>query len=227
MKIASKRVDDCGSSHVRVTPYLGVKRVLDIVGALLVLLVFSWLLILLALLVLIFEGRPIIFRQMRTGRGGKLFALYKFRTMRPLREGESVSAVTDGMRVTPFGRLLRRSSLDELPEFFNIVRGDMSFVGPRPLLPEYLSLYTEEQNHRHDLRPGLTGLAQVSGRNILSWDERFAFDLFYVRHISFALDAAVLFRTVGVVLSRKNLDVISEPFTGSSHTSQKSSSSVS
>jgi len=201
--------------------YLRVKRILDVVGALVLLVLCSWLLALLALLVLLFEGRPVLFSQRRPGRGGRLFALYKFRTMRPAPEGGSAveNAATDAARLTSFGRGLRATGLDELPELFNILRGDLSFVGPRPLLPEYLPLYNEEQAHRHDLRPGITGLAQVRGRNLLSWEERFEADVEYVREVSFGLDIWILFATVGLLFRGRGAEApdspTSEPFKGS------------
>ncbi|MCL2332300.1 MAG: sugar transferase [Actinomycetia bacterium] len=201
--------------------YLLVKRVGDFVCALLALVLLSWLLMLIALAVLLLEGRPVLFVQQRPGRGGRLFKLYKFRTMRPAPEGRSVAenAASDVARLTRFGRGLRATGLDELPELFNIARGDLSFVGPRPLLPEYLPLYTAEQVHRHDVRPGITGLAQVRGRNLLSWEERFAADLEYVREVSFGLDLRILAATVGLILRGRGAEApdgpTSRPFTGS------------
>jgi len=191
------------------------------VGALILLVLLSWLLLLLALLVLLMEGRPVLFAQQRPGRGGRLFKLYKFRTMRLAPEGQSAveNAATDATRLTRFGRILRATGLDELPELFNILKGDMSFVGPRPLLPEYLPLYNKEQAHRHDVWPGLTGLAQVRGRNLLSWEERFEADVEYVREVSLGLDLRILGATIGLVLHGRGAEApdapTSQPFSGS------------
>jgi len=212
--------------------YARVKRAADFACALLALLLLSWLLALIALAVLLVEGRPVLFVQQRPGRGGRLFKLYKFRTMRPAPEGHSATedAATDAARLTRFGRGLRATGLDELPELFNILRGDLSFVGPRPLLPEYLPLYTEEQAHRHDVRPGLTGLAQVRGRNLLSWEERFEADLEYVRRMSPALDLRILAATVGLVLRGRGAEApdspTSKPFAGSSVSEMSESTAV-
>ena len=152
------------------------KRIVDIVCALAAILVFSWLYVVVAVLVRIKLGSPVLFRQPRPGKDGKIFNLYKFRTMTDKRD-ENGKLLSDDVRLTPFGRMLRRTSLDELPEAFNILKGDMSVVGPRPLLVEYLDFYTEEEMHRHDVKPGLTGLAQINGRNAISWEEKFAWDL--------------------------------------------------
>jgi len=154
-----------------------------------------------ALLVRLSMGAPVLFRHTRTGRSGRPFTLYKLRTMRP--GGDS-----DATRLTAVGRLLRTLSLDELPQLWNVLRGDMSLVGPRPLLPQYLARYTPVQARRHEVRPGITGLAQVSGRNGLTWAERFALDVWYVDQQSVALDARILWRTVATVLRR---DGVSAP----------------
>ncbi len=148
-------------------------------------------------------GSPVLFRHTRTGLHGRLFTLYKFRTMRTGTPGEP-----DGARLTPIGRLIRSLSLDELPQLWNVLRGDMSVVGPRPLLPQYLARYSRQQARRHEVRPGITGLAQVSGRNGISWAERFALDVWYVDHRSVALDARIVGRTVLAVLRR---DGVSAP----------------
>lgn len=200
--------------------YLRVKRAGDFVCAALALLLLSWLFALLALMILLLEGRPVLFRQQRPGQAGRLFTLYKFRTMRVSAAGYGAveAAATDAARLTRFGRVLRATGLDELPELFNIVRGDLSFVGPRPLLPEYLPLYSAEQAHRHDLRPGLTGLAQVRGRNLLSWEDRFEADVDYVRNVSLGLDLRILAATVGLMARRRGAQApdgpTSRPFTG-------------
>ncbi|MCI2048590.1 MAG: sugar transferase [Lachnospiraceae bacterium] len=171
------------------------------VAALLVFVLFCWLYALLAVLVRTKLGRPVLFRQERPGRGGKIFTLCKFRTMTD-RRGADGRLLPDSERMTKFGIFLRRTSLDELPEFWNILKGEMSVVGPRPLLPEYLPWYTEEESHRHDVRPGLTGLAQISGRNSLDWDSRLAKDVAYVNGISFALDARIVWATAAKVFGR-------------------------
>lgn len=172
-----------------------IKRFLDIVCALLAITVFSWLYILVALLVRINLGRPVIFKQERPGKNGRIFCLYKFRTMTDKKD-KNGALLSDAQRLTRFGKFLRKTSLDELPEAFNILKGDMSVVGPRPLLCEYLNYYSEEEMHRHDVSPGLTGLAQVSGRNLLSWEEKFRLDLEYVEKVSFFLDVKIVLLTV-------------------------------
>jgi sugar transferase EpsL len=154
-------------------------------------------------------GRPVFFRQERPGRHGRIFRLIKFRTMRDTR-GADGRLLSDAERLTPFGGWLRASSLDELPELINVLRGDMSLVGPRPLLVAYLERYTPEQARRHEVRPGLTGLAQVEGRNALSWEDKFRYDVLYVDHQSLLLDVKILFRTVGQVLARKGISAAGE-----------------
>ncbi|MCR5675182.1 MAG: sugar transferase [Lachnospiraceae bacterium] len=178
-----------------------VKRLLDILLSGLVLLLFSWLYLILCVLVRVKLGSPVFFSQERPGFKGRIFRLYKFRTMTDAR-GADGELLPDEERLTRFGRLLRSTSLDELPEFFNILKGDMSFVGPRPLLVKYLPWYSEEEMRRHDVRPGLTGLAQVNGRNALNWEKRFAYDVHYVDHCSFLLDLKIAFMTVGKVIVR-------------------------
>lgn len=194
-----------------------IKRFLDFSLSLLALILLSPLMLVTAVLVRVKLGAPVIFRQPRPGKDGKIFYLYKFRSMTAQRD-ESGALLPDEARLTRFGRILRSTSLDELPELWNILRGDMSIVGPRPLLVKYLPLYTEEQRHRHDVRPGLTGWAQVNGRNALDWEERFRLDVWYAQHIRFALDAKIVFRTVGAVLSRNGISSATsetmEEFTG-------------
>lgn len=186
------------------------KRPLDVIISLLVLVLFFWLFAVVALLVRIKLGSPVLFTQDRPGKDEKIFKLYKFRTMTNQRD-ENGELLPDDVRLTRFGRILRSLSLDELPEVLNIIKGDMAIIGPRPLLVEYLPYYTEEERHRHDVRPGLTGWAQVNGRNAIgSWEERFGYDLEYVKHISFAMDLKVLFKTVGKVLKRSDIQVGSE-----------------
>ena len=172
------------------------KRLLDIICALLALLVFWWLYIIVAVLVRIKLGSPIIFKQRRPGKGGKIFNLYKFRSMTDDRDNEG-NLLPDEVRLTKFGKLLRSTSLDELPEVFNILNGDLSIIGPRPLLVQYLPLYSQRQRHRHDVRPGLSGYAQVNGRNSISWTHKFELDCEYVGKITFIGDLKILFQTIG------------------------------
>ena len=176
----------------------GLKAVIDRVVAAAALVVAAPVLALVALAVRIGMGRPVLFRQVRPGLDGRPFVLVKFRTMR-------AGTGTDGERLTRLGRFLRSCSLDELPELWNVVRGEMSLVGPRPLLTRYLDRYTPEQSRRHRMRPGITGWAQVNGRNAISWDERLALDVWYVDHWSLALDARILARTVWIVLARRGI----------------------
>ena len=182
----------------------GIKRVLDVAVASVGLVVLSPLGAAVALVVATTMGRPVLFRQERPGRGGRLFRLVKFRTMRESFD-EFGQPLPDPARLTRVGRWLRRTSLDELPELWNVLIGDMSLVGPRPLLVEYLPFYTAEQARRHEVRPGITGLAAVSGRNALSWEERFALDVRYVNHRSLWLDVKILARTLGKVLSMEGI----------------------
>ena len=170
------------------------KRMLDVCCSLAALLVFWWLYIIVAVLVRIKLGSPVLFRQERPGRNEKIFKLYKFRTMTDAKD-ENGKLLPDEVRLTRFGRALRATSLDELPEVFNILKGDMSLIGPRPLTIEYLPYYSEEERHRHDVRPGLSGLAQVNGRNFVDWDHRLAFDIQYVKKITFMGDVRIILQT--------------------------------
>ena len=181
-----------------------VKRLLDILLSGAALIISSPVLLLTALLVRLKLGTPVLFTQERPGLNGRIFKMYKFRTMTDRRD-EKGELLSDEERLTPFGKKLRATSLDELPEFINILKGDMSFVGPRPLLVRYLPRYSEEQRHRHDVLPGLTGLAQVNGRNALSWEKKFEYDVEYARNVSFALDVKIVFMTVGKVLKRDGI----------------------
>lgn len=181
-----------------------VKRAFDISVAAVVLLIALPILLPVSLLVRWNLGSPVIFRQLRPGRFGHPFAMIKFRTMRNADSSDG-TPLPDDLRLTRFGRFLRGTSLDELPELWNVLRGDMSLVGPRPLLMEYLPLYTPEQARRHEVRPGITGLAQVSGRNALSWEEKFALDVWYVDNHSLALDLKILALTVKKVLVREGI----------------------
>lgn len=175
-----------------------IKRLLDVIFSCLLLILLSPLLLVLILLVRAKLGSPVFFHQERPGKNQKIFRLYKFRSMTDARDS-SGRLLPDSERLTHFGKILRKTSLDELPEMWNILKGDMSFIGPRPLLPEYLPWYTEREQLRHTVRPGLTGLAQASGRNALDWDTRFELDVYYVEHLTFAMDCRVIgktFRTV-------------------------------
>lgn len=176
-----------------------IKRLLDIILALIGLILLSPVFLILMLLVRKKLGSPVFFHQERPGKDEKIFGLMKFRSMTDARDEEG-NLLPDAERLPHFGKVLRATSLDELPEFINILKGDMSFVGPRPLLVRYLPYYTEEEMHRHDVRPGLTGLAQINGRNALNWEDRFRYDLTYVNHVSFAMDAKIVFGTIGKVL---------------------------
>ncbi len=176
-----------------------IKRIFDIVFALLFIVLFCWLYAILAFLVRINLGKPILFKQARPGKSEKIFNMYKFRSMNDKRD-ENGNLLPDQDRLTPLGLFLRKTSLDELPEMFCILKGDMSFIGPRPLLIEYLPYYTEREKLRHTVRPGLTGLAQASGRNLVDWDKRFELDAQYVEGLSFLMDLKVIFMTIKTVL---------------------------
>jgi sugar transferase EpsL len=172
-----------------------MKRLFDLIVVLPALLLLAPLLLALAVLVWAFLGNPVLFRQQRPGLHNQPFTLYKFRTMKDAVDADG-NLLPDALRLTRFGRFMRASSLDELPQLINVLRGDMSLVGPRPLLMEYLPLYSPEQARRHDARPGITGWTQVNGRNALSWDEKFALDVWYVNHRSFMLDMKILWLTI-------------------------------
>lgn len=181
-----------------------VKRMIDVVLSVIALVVLSPLFGMLAIMVKVKLGSPVIFCQPRPGKDGKVFNLYKYRTMNDKRDDRG-ELLPDEERMTTFGKKLRSSSLDELPELLNIIKGDMSIVGPRPLLVQYLPLYNEKQRHRHDVRPGITGLAQVNGRNSLSWTEKFDLDVEYVNSISFMTDVKIVLKTVKTVLSKEGI----------------------
>lgn len=181
-----------------------VKRLLDIIISLCALIILSPLLLILWILVRIKLGKPALFAQERPGKDGKIFKLHKFRSMTDERD-ENGELLPDEVRLTRFGRIFRATSQDELPELFSILKGDMSLIGPRPLLVKYLPWYSEEESHRHDVRPGLTGLAQVNGRNAIGWEERFAYDLEYVNHLTFGMDLKIIFMTVKMVLKRSGV----------------------
>jgi lipopolysaccharide/colanic/teichoic acid biosynthesis glycosyltransferase len=185
------------------------KRTLDLFLALFSLVVLSPVLLLIALLARLRLGPPVLFRQVRPGLGGRPFTLLKFRTMRDLRNREG-NLLPDDARLSGFGTLLRRLSFDELPEIFNVLKGDMSLVGPRPLLIQYLDRYTPEQARRHEVKPGLTGWAQVNGRNAITWEEKFALDIWYVDNRSFWLDLKILAMTAWKVLKREGISAEGE-----------------
>ena len=194
-----------------------IKRLLDIVLSGCALIVLSPLLLVTAILVRVKLGSPVIFCQKRPGKDEKIFKLHKFRSMSDARD-ETGALLPDKERLTGFGKKLRTLSIDELPELWDIFRGKMSIVGPRPLLVKYLPLYSEEQHRRHDVRPGLTGWAQVHGRNLATWEEKFAYDVDYVDHVSFALDVKIIFMTVRCVLAHEGISAegsaTMEAFTG-------------
>ncbi len=181
-----------------------LKRIIDLAASSLAILLLSPLLLVLAVTVRLCLGSPVLFRQRRPGLHGRPFTLYKFRTMADARDDHGC-LLPDAQRLTRLGRFLRATSLDELPELFNVLKGDMSLVGPRPLLMEYLDRYTPEQARRHAVRPGITGLAQVSGRNALTWEEKFALDVWYVDHVSLWLDLKIIALTVWKILKREGI----------------------
>lgn len=181
-----------------------IKRILDLILSLMALIVLMPLMIIIGILVRINLGSPIIFKQKRPGKNEKIFTLYKFRTMTDKRDIDG-NLLPDEYRLTKFGKFLRSTSLDELPELINIIKGDMAIVGPRPLLVEYLPYYTEEEKHRHDVRLGLTGLAQVNGRNEISWEEKLKYDTEYIKEISFYSDLKIIFKTIKKTIKRKDI----------------------
>jgi len=181
-----------------------IKRILDILLSFIAIAILSPIFVLLAVLVRIWLGSPVLFIQERPGKNEKIFKLCKFRSMTDEKNSKG-NLLPDEQRLTRFGRFLRASSLDELPELFNILKGDMSIVGPRPLLVRYLDRYSDSQKRRHEVRPGITGLAQVNGRNGLSWEKRFEYDVWYVDHISFLLDVKIIFKTIKVVFTRSGI----------------------
>lgn len=182
------------------------KRALDVFCGLAALFVFWWLYIIVAILVRIKLGSPVLFKQERPGKNEEIFKLYKFRTMTDARD-KNGKLLPDEVRLTKFGRALRTTSLDELPEVFNILKGEMSLVGPRPLTIQYLPYYSEEERHRHDVRPGLSGLAQVNGRNFIDWDHRLAFDVQYVKKITFVGDLRIILQTALKFVKKEDIAV--------------------
>lgn len=194
-----------------------IKRIIDFLLALIGLMLASPILLIVAILVKTKLGSPILFRQQRVGLNGEIFEMIKFRTMKDATDSEG-NPLPDEERLTKFGQLLRKTSLDELPELWNVLKGDMSLVGPRPLLVEYLPLYSKEQMKRHDVRPGITGYAQVNGRNNISWTKKFELDVYYVENFSLWLDIKILFQTVAKVLGQADINqegnVTMEKFNG-------------
>jgi len=197
-----------------------LKRWFDIVVALVALILLAPIFLVMGLLIRWRLGSPVLFRQRRPGLGGKPFTMVKFRSMRDVCDQQG-NALPDERRLTPFGQWLRSTSLDELPELWNVLKGEMSLVGPRPLLMEYLPLYTDEQLRRHDVRPGITGWAQVNGRNAISWEEKFAYDLWYVERCGLLLDLKILYLTMLKIAKREGIahagDVAMPRFRGSLH----------
>lgn len=205
-----------------------IKRLTDIIVALLVLLGFCWLYLIVGALVRLNLGSPIIFKQQRPGKNGKIFTIYKFRSMiipknlsieeELIRQGKERRSRFDGKRINKFGRLLRSSSLDEIPEFWNVLKGNMSLVGPRPLLVDYLTLYSPEQARRHETKPGITGWAQVNGREHISWEEKFKLDVEYIDNYSFFMDIKILLLTIKKVVFREGVspegEVTTDDFRG-------------
>lgn len=195
-----------------------IKRPQDFMCALFALIVLMPIILIIAILVRIKLGAPIIFKQKRPGLNGKIFTMYKFRTMTDAKD-KNGKLLSDEVRLTTFGKMLRATSLDELPELINIIKGDMSIVGPRPLLKEYLPLYSEHQGRRHEVRPGFTGYAQVNGRNAITWEDKFDKDVYYVDRISFLMDWKIIFQTIKTVVKREGIhseeSVTMEPFRGS------------
>ncbi|MCR5205024.1 MAG: sugar transferase [Lachnospiraceae bacterium] len=187
-----------------------IKRFFDAIISAMIIILFFWLYIIVAVMVRLKLGSPVLFKQDRPGRidpktgKEKIFRLYKFRTMTDEKD-ENGNLLSDEVRLTSFGKWLRQTSLDEIPEMFNIMKGDMSLIGPRPLLVEYLPRYNKEQRRRHEVLPGLTGYAQVSGRNSISWEEKFEDDVWYVDHLSFLLDVKIFFKTIAVVFQREGI----------------------
>ena len=186
--------------------YKYFKRIIDFVASLTALIILSPLMALSAVLVKFGDGGSVLFKQRRPGKDGKIFTVYKFRTMSEKTEDENGRELSDVERMTKIGSFLRKTSLDELPQLFNVLKGDMSFIGPRPLLCEYLELYTPYQMRRHEVLPGISGLAQVNGRNAITWEEKFDYDVYYVDHMSFWLDLKIIFKTIKNTLKRADIN---------------------
>ena len=195
------------------------KRFLDIICSLSFILCFWWLYILIAVLVRLKLGSPVIFRQKRPGLNRKIFTMYKFRSMTDAKDKDG-NLLSDAERLPSFGKLLRATSLDEIPEFINVLKGEMSLIGPRPLLIQYLPYYTKEENKRHNVRPGITGWAQVNGRNAISWEEKFRYDIEYINNLTFFLDVKIIFLTIKKIIVKEGIsqegNVTMEEFKGES-----------
>ena len=186
--------------------YRDVKRTADFTVALLMLTVLSPLMLISACLIAVNRDGPILFKQKRPGKNGKIFTVYKFRTMSTKTHDKDGNELSDFERMTGIGKFLRKTSIDELPQLLNILKGDMSFIGPRPLLPEYLELYTDEQMRRHNVLPGISGWAQVNGRNTLTWEEKFTYDVYYVDHYGFKMDMKIFFKTIANVIRQDGIN---------------------
>lgn len=186
--------------------YKYIKRAMDFLVAVILLTVLSPLMLLAATLIAVNRDGPILFKQKRPGKDGKIFTVYKFRTMSTALIDRNGKELSDFERMTRIGKILRKTSVDELPQLFNIIKGDMSFIGPRPLLTEYLGLYSPEQMRRHEVLPGISGWAQVNGRNTLTWEQKFAYDIYYVDHYSFLMDMKIFFKTVENVLRQDGIN---------------------
>lgn len=186
--------------------YKYIKRTMDFVVAFLLLIILSPLMLAAAVCIAANRDRPVLFRQERPGKNGKIFMLYKFRTMSTRLYDKNGRELSDFERMTKIGRFLRKTSVDELPQLFNILKGDMSFIGPRPLLTEYLNLYSPEQMRRHEVLPGISGWAQVNGRNTLTWNEKFSYDVYYVDHYGFGMDMKIFFKTIENVIRQDGIN---------------------
>ena len=202
--------------------YRYFKRLMDFICSLILLCVFSPLMLIISVAIRLNDGGPALFKQKRPGKDGKMFTLYKFRTMSVVTQDKDGNQLSDMQRMTNIGSFLRKTSLDELPQFVNVLKGDMSFIGPRPLLCEYLDLYTPYQSRRHEVSPGISGWAQVNGRNAISWEEKFDHDVYYVDHMSLILDIKILFMTLKNTLMHSDIncsnDNTMEKFTGTAVT---------
>jgi sugar transferase EpsL len=185
--------------------YQFIKSIFDWITSILLIVLLAPIILLLSILIKLKLGSPIIFKQVRPGKHGKLYTMYKFRTMTNACD-ERGNLLPNEQRLTKFGRFLRSTSLDELPELINVLKADMALVGPRPLLPEYLALYNQQQARRHEVKPGITGWAQINGRNAISWDEKFKLDIWYVDNANFWLDMKILFLTIYKVFARQNIN---------------------
>ena len=190
--------------------YKYIKRSLDLITALFLVIILSPIMLIAAILIAVNRDGPILFKQERPGKDGKIFTVNKFRTMSTVLRDKNGNELSDFDRMTKIGNILRKTSVDELPQLFNIIKGEMSFIGPRPLLKEYLELYSPEQMRRHEVLPGISGWAQVNGRNTLTWEEKFAYDVYYVDHYSFKMDLKIFIKTIENVVSQDGINSNSE-----------------